>query len=50
MHWCKRNIHELCSTDIWGEGDEEFGYQTAAVELCRALGEVEGEGRDAPES
>jgi len=36
--------------DIWGEGDETFGYQTAAMELCRALGEVEGDERDAPES
>lgn len=36
--------------DIWGEGDETFGYQTAAVELCRALGEAEEDERDAPES
>lgn len=36
--------------DIWGEGDEAFGYQTAAMELCRALGEAEGDERDAPES
>lgn len=37
--------------DIWGEGDETFGYQTAAVELCKALGEPEDDpGRDAPES
>lgn len=37
--------------DIWGEGDETFGYQSAAVELCKALGEPEDEpGPDSPEN
>ena len=47
-----RAVHRAIEfyADIWGEGDETFGYQTAAVELCRALGQVEEDGRDAPES
>lgn len=36
--------------DIWGEGDETFGYQTAAMELRLTLGEIERDERDAPES
>lgn len=48
LHAVKRALEFYA--DIWGEGDETFGYQTAAIELCRALGEVEGDERDAPES
>lgn len=36
--------------DVWAEGDEDFGYQSAAVELLSALGAPpDGGAEDSPE-